>query len=296
MSIHGAYVQPLCYYQETALSASSPSRIAWIGSIQHRLVLLPGIMVGRLFDIGYFKSTLMTASAIVVGATVLVAECTEYWQFLLCQGIATVGKRRGLAMGFVAVGASFGGTVLPFAGKFKWTMRIFGLILFAALGVSNILLKRRLPPRQVADGLFNLHTFKSAPYPIYCVSAFIKFLRIYTRIAPDESHSVFVYIDVSSTAFGISANFSFNYIALASASSHFGRLVFGILCDVLGAMNGMIPFTAVTAIVTLCVTKSALIAVSVIYGFCLAPYVSLMWNPLMEMGDTHDVGDIWECS
>ena len=42
---------------------------------------------------GYVKLPLALASALLVTATFLTAECKEYWQFLLCQGIA-IGVRR----------------------------------------------------------------------------------------------------------------------------------------------------------------------------------------------------------
>ena len=42
------------------------------------------------------------------------------------------------------------------------------------------LIKRRLPPTRVAGGLFNLRAFRSAAYSIYCASAFVIFLGIYT--------------------------------------------------------------------------------------------------------------------
>ena len=53
---------------------------------------MPGLIFGRLFDLGHFKVPLACASALLVTATFLVAQCTEYWQFVLCQGIA-VGVR-----------------------------------------------------------------------------------------------------------------------------------------------------------------------------------------------------------
>ena len=78
---------------------------AWIGSIQvsyrfrtqyrthygqqYALVFMPGLIVGRIFDMGYTKTPLVLASALLVTATFLTAQCTAYWQFLLCQGIAT---------------------------------------------------------------------------------------------------------------------------------------------------------------------------------------------------------------
>lgn len=76
------------YYQTTVLSDSTPSNIAWIGSIQYSLVFLPGLITGRLFDLGYFHSVFLPCSFLLVLATFLVAECHVYWQFLLCQGFA----------------------------------------------------------------------------------------------------------------------------------------------------------------------------------------------------------------
>ena len=46
-----------------------------------------GIFAGRLFDLGYFKATLIVCSAFMTVANFLIAECTKYWHFVLCQGI-----------------------------------------------------------------------------------------------------------------------------------------------------------------------------------------------------------------
>jgi hypothetical protein len=53
---------------------------------QFFLFLFPALISGRLFDLGYFRSTLVFASINLVVCTVLVAECHEFWQLLLCQG------------------------------------------------------------------------------------------------------------------------------------------------------------------------------------------------------------------
>ena len=55
---------------------------------QYALVFIPGLVVGRIFDMGYVKAPLGGASALLVAVTFLTAQCTQYWQFLLCQGIA----------------------------------------------------------------------------------------------------------------------------------------------------------------------------------------------------------------
>ncbi|TEB39436.1 MFS general substrate transporter [Coprinellus micaceus] len=291
------------YYQTTVLSSIPPSNIAWIGSIQYSLVFLPSIFVGRLFDLGYFHSILVASSALLVAATFLIPHCTQYWQFILCQGFA-VGlpcgcifaptasavahwfkKRRGLAMGFVAVGSSLGGTLLPIAAKqllpqvgFKWTMRIIGFVLLAVLGSAILLMKRRLPGRKVAGGLFNWRAFRYAPFSVYCLSAFVTFQGVYAFLT---------YVAVSATEMGLPGDFAFYFVAFANAASLFGRYT-------AGPMNVMIPFTAAAGILTYAWpyanSKGSLIAVTLLYGFASGAYVSLVSNPAMDFGGPEDVG------
>lgn len=107
--------------------------------------------MGRLFDLGYDRWLFSISGAVLVLSTFLVAQCREYWQFIICQGIlvgvrrlsflheeretflqlASGGmltpmvscvthwfkKRRQLALGFTAVGSSVGGTVLPILAR-----------------------------------------------------------------------------------------------------------------------------------------------------------------------------------
>ncbi|KAF4608278.1 hypothetical protein EYR40_000622 [Pleurotus pulmonarius] len=309
------------YYQETLLKDSSTSSIAWIGSIQYALVFLPGLVVGRLFDLGYLRSMLWIASASLVAATFLIAQCTKYWHFLLCQGIV-IGlasgicfspstavlahwfkRKRGVALGLLAVGSSVGGTLFPIIARllitrvgFQWTMRIIGFILVVSLSFANLTIQRRLPPTNVSGGLFNLNAFKYAPFTIYCLSGFTIYLGLYT---------VLTYIDVAATAAGISADFSFYLVAIANASSGFGRLASGYVADshvyqiILmvipeGPINAMIPTTAIAGILTyawpFAQDKSSLIAIAVLYGFFSGTYTSLLAKPMMELGDTGDVG------
>lgn len=81
----------------------------------------------------------------------------------------------------------------------------------------------------------------------------------------------------------------------------------------LGAMNMMIPFTTLAGILTyawpFAQSKASLVAVTVLYGsvvsslccksfvlwniknrFCSGSYVSLLGNPILDMGETNDVG------
>ncbi|KAF9258995.1 MFS general substrate transporter [Marasmius fiardii PR-910] len=298
------------YYERTLLSDLSPSTIAWIGSVQYALVFLPALPIGRLFDLGYFKIPFLISSCAIVAGAFLTGECTKYWQFMLCQGILqgvacgcvygpTMGvighwfkERRGRAMGLTAVGSSIGGTVFPIASRrlidrvgFPWTMRILGFILLFCLMVPNITLARRLPPKNIKGGLFNFAAFKNPAFTVYTISGVFGFLGLYT---------VLTYIDIAALSVGVPEDLSFYLVAIANASSMFGRFTAGIVVDKIGPVNFIAPTTFLAGILTFAwpfaKSLSSLIAIAIIYGFMCGTYVSSFLICLFEMGEIQDVG------
>ncbi|KAF9047236.1 major facilitator superfamily domain-containing protein [Rhodocollybia butyracea] len=271
------------YYEETLLKDHSPSTIAWIGSVQYALVLFPALFSGRLFDLGIFKLPFLAASILVVVCTILVGQCTHYWQFFLCQGVAVgigsgmifgpsmaiIGqwfrKRRGLALGITAFGSGVGGTIFPIAVQkliprvgFPWTMRILGFILLFALTIPNLTLARRLPPENVAGGWFNLSTFKNPPFFNIC-SCSINWL------SGTRYHAV---------AVGVSPEMAFYLISIANASSAFGRIVAGFMTDRIGALNFLASTTLTAAVLS----------------FMCGSFVCGFIVPVYALGDIGDVG------
>jgi len=201
-------------------------------------------------------------------------------------------KRRGVALGVTATGSSLGGTIFPIAARnligivgFPWTMRIMGFILIFTLGISNLVLARRLPPKDVPGGLFNFQAFKLPAFTVYCVANAIAFLGIYT---------VLTFIDVSAINVGVSPDFSFYLVSFANASSGVGRLMTGVLVDKYGAVNVITPMTVAVAIMTFiwpyAQSKNSLIAVAIIYGFTSSAYVSAFNMPTYNMGVIEDIG------
>ncbi|PPQ74117.1 hypothetical protein CVT24_012847 [Panaeolus cyanescens] len=321
------------YYETSLLQDSSPSNLAWIGSIQYALVFGPALFSGRLLDLGYFRGLFTAGTVLVVAATFLVAQCKEYWEFLLCQGFAigvsglahfihikhlftihvtrvnklgcglcfgpTLGivghwflKRRGLALGLTAVGSSIGGTIYPIASRqlipivgFPWTMRIMAFINLAALGVSNLTLAPRLPPKDLPGGLLNVRVFKSAAFTIWCILGFVCFLGIYT---------VLTFIDVTAVKSGVSPDFSFYLVSMANASSGIGRLMTGVLADRVGAITVMAPMSLACAVMTFAwpyaQSKESLIAIAILYGFASSAFVSSFNIPVYAMGEMGDIG------
>lgn len=298
------------YYEENLLRQTSPSNIAWIGSAQYALIYFPALATGRMFDLGYFRIPFLSASCVIVASVFLTAECTQFWQFFLVQGLSLgvccgiiVGpalvvishwfdRKRGLAMSFAAIGASSGSTVFPAAAQklipsigFQWTMRVFGFILLATLGMANILLKRRLPPVNVRGGLFNLKAFRNTAYTIYCISGILGFLGLYTELT---------YISVSAIAIGVSKNFAFYIIAIANGASTFGRLSSGLMADKIGVLNTMAVFTAMAGITTFAwpfaTNESQVIAIATIYGFSSGGFLALFALAAVALGDIEDAG------
>ncbi|KDQ19991.1 hypothetical protein BOTBODRAFT_142625 [Botryobasidium botryosum FD-172 SS1] len=298
------------YYQETLLKDQSPSTIAWIGSLQYSLVFFPGLITGRLFDIGHLRLITVPASILHVIAVFLTAECKTYWQFLLCQGLAigiTSGllwgpaipvvshwflKKRSRVYGVVAIGSSIGGTVLPIATRkliplvgFRWTVRILGFILLGMLTIANLTMRRRLPARPVDGGLLNLRAFKFAPYTIWCISTIFTLLGLYTCLT---------YIDVAAASIGVNPDLSFYLISIANAASLVGRISSGFLADKFGPLNVLIPVTLLAGVMTYIwpymTNFGSLVAIALIYGCSSGAFVSLIPSPVAQMGDTHDIG------
>ncbi|TDL27329.1 MFS general substrate transporter [Rickenella mellea] len=298
------------YYEHNILQDRSPSNIAWIGSIQYSLTFFPALLVGRLFDLGWFRAPLLSASCTMVAATFLTAECKAYWHFLLCQGIA-IGLCSGViygpclgvlshwfkgrlstVLGVVAGGSSIGGTLFPIVFRnlvvkigFPWTMRVLGFMLMTTLGVANLTVARRLPPVNASGGMLNLKAFRSTKFSVYTSTGFFAFLGLYT---------VLTYIDPSATADGVPETFSFYLVSIANAGSFFGRIGGGILADRIGPINVMAPFTAVAAVLTMIWPfvhgKSAFVAIAIVYGMSSGAYVSLIAAPMIAFGETDDVG------
>ncbi|KAI6162593.1 MFS general substrate transporter [Pisolithus thermaeus] len=303
------------YYERVLLSHKSPSTIAWIGSVQACLLsvafmFLPGLLTGRLFDLGHCKIPYFIASCGLIVCTFLIAECKQYWQFFLVQGLFTglfsgiiyaqaIGvvshwflNKKGMALGFVSIGSSLGGILFPIAGQnliplvgFKWTVRVFGFMVLVALGISNLAIDRRLPPVNVKGGLLNLAAFRNPAYTIYCISGVSCSLGLYTMLT---------YLPVSATAMGMSNYFSFYLVAIANAASGFGRLSAGFLADHIGPLNAMIPFMSLAGALTFVwpytSSRGVLIGVSVVYGIASGAYVSLVVAPAIAMGGVGDVG------
>jgi hypothetical protein len=135
------------YYQIHQLHDKTSSQIAWISSLQIFVMFFPGPIVGFMFDNYGPKYLLIAGTFFHVFGLMMTSLCTEYYQFILAQGIcsplglncifnAAVSclptwflKKRGLAYGVTAAGSGLGGVLFPIMAShfiprigYAWTM------------------------------------------------------------------------------------------------------------------------------------------------------------------------------
>ncbi|KAJ7876060.1 major facilitator superfamily domain-containing protein [Mycena olivaceomarginata] len=298
------------YYQLTLLKDRSSSDIAWIGSLQYALLHLPGLPSGRLFDLGYFHPLLLTSLAAATVGNFLVAECTEYWHFVLCQEVLlgiSVGciyspciaavshwfkKHRPLVFSIVSFGSSVGGIIYPIIFRnlgppvgFKWTIRTIAFINLATFVIAAFTLRTRLPRPKVLPRLLDVKAFITPGYCVYVFSMVVNFLGLYTPL---------IFISVSAVFIGMDPNFAFYLVTIANASSAIGRVLSGALELRFSPLNVMALFMVLAAACTyiwqFVDSHSGYIAITVFYGFSSGPFISLFAAPTAQMGDPHNFG------
>ncbi|KAL5536482.1 hypothetical protein ACEPAF_304 [Sanghuangporus sanghuang] len=298
------------YYETVLLPHNSSQQIAWIGSLQYSMIFLPGLLAGRLCDLGFFKPTLIAAAAVMTTGNFLTAECTKYWQFLLCQGfllgvsssciyipcISTISHwfryRKPQAFAIITFGVSLGGiaypiiirNLLPSVG-FKWTTRTIAFINLAAFIVAILSMRSRLPPSNVLPNLLDIRPFASPAYALYVISTFVAFLGLYTPLT---------FLSVSAELRGIDSRFAFYLVAISNGASAIGRLASGPIAQAIGTVNVLAISIVLSAVFTyiwpFMETRGEFIAIAILYGIASGVFVCLFAIPVALLGPLHDVG------
>lgn len=123
-----------------------------------------------MFDSYGPRWVLLLGTFLRVFGLMMASLSTEYYQFILAQGICSpigasaifnasvnsvstwFAKRRGFALGVTASGSSLGGVIFPIMVSqlipkvgFPWAMRICAFLILFMLGIANLTLKSRLP-------------------------------------------------------------------------------------------------------------------------------------------------------
>lgn len=166
--------------------------------------MLIGAYSGSASDSGYFRLTTIAGQCLFVLGVFMASISRQYYQLLLSHGVVTglgMGlmfipimsvvstywspKRRSLALGSMLCGAAVGGMILPVIFNsalprigFGWSLRMFGFIAAALFAITQLLLKKRLPPK---DGvrILEIEALKDKLFVLYIVGTFLTFLGLY---------------------------------------------------------------------------------------------------------------------
>ena len=260
------------YYTTHQLRDHSPDKVAWIGSLAAFIQFAGGAVTGPLFD-RYGDWVIRPGAVLYVFALMMTSICTEYWHFMLAQGVLTgfamsllqvpafaavaqyFEKKRAAALGLMVSGSSIGGVVFPIALSkmlnssslgFGWSVRVMAFVVMPLLAFSIFAVTARLPPRKTT---FFIGMF----VPLF----FIPTYAIYRGVEPTLASYL---------------------LAIVNAASTFGRIIPGVLADKFGKLNMFAIGGIVTGMIGLCLntvtSTPGLIVYSIFFGFSSGTIIS----------------------
>ncbi|KAJ4072967.1 hypothetical protein NW756_014430 [Fusarium oxysporum] len=281
------------YYMTHQLRGHSEDAIAWIGSISTFIQFAVGALSGPMFD-RYGSWVLRPAAVTYVFATMMTSLCTEYWHFMLAQGIlmgtamaflqipafAAVSqyfdKKRAAAFGIAVSGSSIGGVVFPIALSkmlndsslgFGWSIRIMGFVMIPLMSFSCMTVRPRLPSRKTS--FFLIEPFKNPLYLLVIGSLFFLFIGMFAPL---------FFIPTYAVSRGVNPTVASYLLAITNAASTFGRIIPGVLADKYGRLNMYSLGGLCTGVVILCMneakTTAALVVYALVFGFCSGTIIS----------------------
>ncbi|KAJ5403420.1 hypothetical protein N7509_003291 [Penicillium cosmopolitanum] len=251
------------YWQTHQLKSYPSSTVGWIPSVFVFFNLMLGIQIGPMFDRYGPRWIILTGSLLYVLSFFLLAECKEYYQFMLCMSglggissslistptMASIShwfhKRRGLATGIAMAGASIGGILFPIILRhvidrlgWPWAMRIMGFIFVILLTIGNLCVKGRLPPK-AGKGTIDMKCFSDSRFVWTTAGAFFSEIVLFASLGLVPSYAV---------AQGFGSGTGTYLLVVLNAGSAVGRLLAGLTSDHFGAFNTMAVIISVTTV------------------------------------------------
>ncbi|KAB8239039.1 major facilitator superfamily domain-containing protein [Aspergillus alliaceus] len=257
-----------------------PSYVGWITGMYLFLSYSFNIIIGPTCD-SYGPETLGPIS------------CKTHWQFMLCLGIlgamggaatATIAisviakvftRRRGLAMGVALTGFSVGSIIIPI--MLQSTIIAIAITEITAMGLlcflpySHLVRVQRSSTAVTMRNLFNFSAFRS---PSFLFVSFGLFLLEFAIFA------IAGLLPTLATGAGFPPGAGYILIAILSASSCVGRILLGMVGDIISPFNVILAMAAFTLLFmgTLFIpfaekSKPTLYAFSALWGTDLAVFM-----------------------
>lgn len=194
-----------------------------------------GPIFGTLFDSYGPRWILLGGTFLHVFGLMMASLSTEYYQFILSQGICSplgasaifnacvnsvstwFGKRRAFALGIMASGSSLGGVIFPIMVShlipqvgFAWAMRICAFLILFMLGISNLTLKSRLTHKKKDVSIMNfIRPLKDPKFVVTVAGCFCFFWGMFLP---------FTFVITQAERYGMSQNLSQYLIPILNAA------------------------------------------------------------------------------
>ncbi|KAF2655589.1 MFS general substrate transporter, partial [Lophiostoma macrostomum CBS 122681] len=290
-------------YQDDYLPATSPTTIAFIGTLQITLMNVLAAPAGSLFDNYGFKFLYLCSG--LGGSCALVALSFSkpqiLWQLFVIQGVLLgtfiafgaqpalvivvqhFVRRRALTMGLVAAAGSGGGFCFPliFARLaphigFAWTLRVVAAIFLfirSCFVVAFYVSSTNAPeePNANNSALLDFEGFRDITYSVTALGAFI---ARYNTLAHRFQGSYCTSANPHSSAKDY-------LLPLMNAASLTGRILGGLTADTTSATDVVYPMTISSGLQCLALwlvsdNIGILVAFVILYGFCSGVFIALL--------------------
>ncbi|KAM3496925.1 hypothetical protein MY10362_009706 [Beauveria mimosiformis] len=280
-----------------------------------------GPPIGVLFDRYGPEKLLVVGSFLHVFGLMMASISTQYYQFLLSQGVCSaVGvaavflssiacvsgwfdRRRGLAFGLLATGSSLGGVVLPImvtrlidGVSYGWAMRTGAFLIGALLVVSICTVRRRtgIVPQTHFTAAQMRAPFAEPAFMLILGGLFLIPFGLYTPIN---------YLPTAAVDGGMGQQLAQYLVAVYNGASLVGRLSSGILADRFGRFNAFVASCYVAGVLVLAMwipgtDNATTVAFAALFGLSSGAYIALLValvaqvSPLREIGYRNGVASL----
>jgi MFS family permease len=174
---------------------------------------------------------------------------------LFTPSIAAVGhffrERRGFATGIASTGGGIGGVCIPLMLQslfdrvgWGWGIRALALLSLVLSGLSNFLLRSRLPPALNASTHPDVRIFHNIPFALTTLGVFLLEFALFIPLT---------YISTYAISRGFSPPFASQVVTILNAGSVVGRVLPGWYADKIGPFNANMIAVIITAVSCLAV-------------------------------------------
>ncbi|KAI0442606.1 major facilitator superfamily domain-containing protein [Xylaria telfairii] len=263
------------YYKIDFLSSQPTSTIGWIGSLQDALFFAVSIIVGPMFDMGYFRSLMWAGTVFIVVGMFLLSISSQFYQILLIQSVpvgigegclflpapAVVAQhfntRLGLAVSIASVGSAVGGIIYPLIFTrllsslgFGWATRVMGFVLLT----TSLLI--------VLMNIIDWVAFTDLPFMLLNLGLIFGFMGLYVVMTYFQLYAL--------SCASVSATLADNLLIIINAGSLLGRIILATI----------LTFPLLSAH-----TPAALVVVAVLFGIASSAFLGLPVTSIARLAD-----------